>query len=241
MIVASVRLVDPLHRAEIMRELVYQDVNDPDALITWFYISVVVKILFTLCSSAFAVGIWITIVTAAKNREDPCGVRGLGMLDAANRAGMWLWVALLGISAAVFVYRIVIYTVALVGDNVDFAFPLMAVLGGEAVMVLMIVGITALLIVMWRALSDLAVQIRYMLYTGRVDGHIDPVSYVSLFALCGVSIYFAFFFGYDIISFVGYIVLAAAFLLLGISVKLVKGRVEWINYKNYCDRFLFTK
>ena len=160
----------------------------------------------------------------------------MGLIDVMNRAAVWIWVALLGISAVVFACRITVYTVALISEEVDFVFPLMAVLGGEAVMVLMLVGITALLIVMWRSLSDLAVQIRYMLYTGRSDGHIEPVSYIALFALSAVSLYFAYFFGYDIISVIGYAVLSVAFLLLGIAVKLVKVRVEWINYKNYCDR-----
>ena len=231
-LVSLVRLVDPYHRAEIIKSIADQEV-EYNAAMMWFYLIVAVKALFAVFATAFAVGLVISTVTATRCQGDPCKIRGLGFLGGINAAAVWIWVSLLGIAAIVFVWKFAVYTITLMGQTVDFAIPLAAVVIGEAIMILIIFGVTALLVVMWRGLADLVTQLRYMLYTERVDGHIESVSYISLFGLAALSLYLAGFFAYDLISVIAFLALAVASLLLGICVRILKSRVEWMNYLIY--------
>lgn len=223
----------PSHKSEIYYGIAAQNILESGVMETWFYIIVIGKALFALFAITFACGLGVVIISAARAKGEPCKVKGLGFIGAMNTVAIWIWVGLLALAALVFAYKITVYTVALLSEVVDFVFPLMAVTVGELVMVLMIVGITALLIVFWRGLSFLAYHIRYMLYTERTDSHIEPVSYVGLFVLSAFCIYLVDFFYYDPISIVEFAALGIATLLLGICVRILKKRVEWIHFLNY--------
>ena len=232
-LVSLIRLADPLHRQDIINGIVAQNIVDSEAVITWFYIVVIGKTLFSLFAITLSVGLAIAIVTALRSRGDACQIRGLGFLSAINTTVIWIWFALIGVAGIVFLYRIVVYTVTLLETEVDFVFPLMAVLVGEAVMVLIIVGITALLVIFWRALADLATHLRYMLYTEKVDSHIEPIAYVALFILSAFCGYLVYFFIYDPIAIVSFSALAVASLLIGICIRVLKSRIEWMHFRNY--------
>ena len=227
------RLIDPGHRAEIMQGIVSQNVSDPEAITTWFYITVIGKALFALYALTFSIGLAIAMITSANCKGNPCKIKGLGFLSAMNKAAIWIWVALLGIAGVVFVYRIVVYAVVLIQEVVDFVFPLAAVVVGELVMALMVFGVTTLLIFLWKELADLATHLRYMLYTERLDSHIEPVSYVALFALAVFCGYLVYYFIYDPIAIVTFSCLTVASLLTGICIAVLKNRVEWMHFLNY--------
>ena len=232
-LVSLIRLVDPTHRQDIINGIVAQNIVDPEAITTWFYIIIIGKMLFSFFEVTFSVGLAIAIVTAARSKGDTCKIRGLGFLSAVNNVTVWIWFALLGVAGIVFLYRIVVYTVDLLKTVVDFVFPLAAVLAGEAVMILILVGITTLLVMFWRALADLATHLRYMLYTGNLDSHIEPIAYVALFILAVFSGYLVYFFLYDPIAVVSFAALAVASVLLGICIRVLKSRVEWMHFLNY--------
>ena len=232
-LVSLVRLADSSHRYEIMYSIASQEVSDVEAILTWFCLVVIAKILFAVFALTFAIG-WTTVtVSSATCKKNPCKIKGLGFLSAMNKVAIWVWVGLLAMASIVFLYNIVTYTFLIIQQTADFIIPLAAVVVGEAVMVLIIVGITALLIIGWRSLSDLATHLRYMLYTERLDGHIAPVSYITLFVLSAISLYLAGFFSYDVIAVISFASLAVASLLTGIWIKIIKSRVEWMHFLNY--------
>ena len=232
-LVSLFRLADSSHRYDIIYSIASQEVSDFEAIMTWFTLVVIVKILFAVFSLAFAIGFVTATVSAANCKGNPCRVKGLGFLSLINNVAIWMWVGLLGIGTVVFVYKIVTYTVAIIAQTEDFIFPLAAVVVGELVMVLIIIGITALLIIGWKSLADLFTHLRYMLYTERLDGHIAPISYVIFFVLTAASVYLVGFFSYDAITMVSFGSLAVATLLTGIWTRIVKSRVEWMHFIDY--------
>ena len=231
-LISLVRLTDPGHRAEIIKSISDQEVEQSAAMM-WFYLIVVVKALFALFAVTFSTGLGISIATARRCKGDPCKIRGLGFLGGMNAAAVWIWVSLLGIAAVVFVYKFTAYTLNIMSKTVDFAFPLAAVAIGEGVMLLMAAGATVLLIVAWRGIADFMTQLRYMLYAERVDGHIEAISYISMFALSALSLYLGGFFSYDPVAVISFLALAVAALLTGICIRILKSRVEWMNYLIY--------
>ena len=236
MIISILRLFDPSHVNEIMRGLVEQEVAEADAVATWFAAVVIVKLFFTFYSVAMAVGFGKFLISTVKCENDPCKIKGLGFFAAVNRVSLWTWVGLLGVGAVMFVIRFAICTVNLVSEDIDFAFPLMAVIIGEAIMLLMLVGVSVFLILTWRELSFLCDHLRYMLYSGRVEGYVQSFCCISLIVTSFLSAYLITFFFYDPISMLAFFALASGSAILGALLGILRKRVEHINYENYLMR-----
>ena len=236
MVISMVRFLDPAHRRDVIYGLVAQQITDPAALETWFGIIVAGKALFTLYSVGMAVGFGRFLITAATCQDDTGKIKGLGFIAVVNRIAIWSWGGLLSVSAVVFVVKMITYITVLVSEEVDFIFPLMAVLAGEAVMVLLLVGITVFLIVMWREHAFLCDHLRYMLYTGRVDSHIESFCSVSLYFIAALCSYLVVFFAYDPISIIAFALLAVASVMLGVCIRILKSRVEHIKFQAYLEK-----
>ena len=64
-------LADPSYRTETIYQIVSQDVADMKAIMTWFYLIVIVKALFAVFSVTFAAGMLTVVISAARCKGNP--------------------------------------------------------------------------------------------------------------------------------------------------------------------------
>ena len=196
----------------------------------------VTRIFITAFSFGLGVGLARILIPMHAKGKDGLKIGGFSMVGGYNKALVWVVYVMSAGLVCLFVYRLVVYVVGLVENTQEFLFPLMAVIFGEVVMLLAAALVVVLCVKLLQELSALAYQSYYMFKTGKTETHIDAVCYWMIFGLAATFGYLAYFFWGDLFAVISLALLALAFLLFGISVKLFKKEVEWIKYRNYKAR-----
>ena len=206
-------------------------VRDPNAMLTYFVVSVTTRLLYSAFCLVYAIGFSMVVLESARIKDGDGSLRGMGLrlIARVTHAVKYAWIGVCAILAVIFVSRFIPYLISHI-DNHTGLLVVVALVASEGVCLAIFLGICYGLIRCWSELEDSADCARYMLTMGKICD-LPPSSYGFCYALVGISALCAVISLGDTIATCAFAASGVASLLLGVWYKKLKSHVEWIKYQ----------
>jgi hypothetical protein len=207
-------------------------VRDPEAMFTYYVVSVTTRLLYSAFCGVYAVGLVTVVIESARVKdvaENPRGV-GLRIIAKVTHAVKYTWIGVCAILAVIFISRFVPYLISNI-DNHTGLLVVVALVASEGACLAIFRGICYGLMHCWSELEDSADCARYMLSSGKICD-IPHTAYSFCYVLVGISLLCAVISLGDVIATCAFTAAAVASLLLGVWYKKLKSQVEWIKYQD---------